>query len=157
MLRLIHSADWHLGHSLHGVSRAYEHARFLTWLGEQLEQREEVALYPAKAYVTDEEQSEQAEQAAEEARRTREQVDKLKAELGEAKLALDQRPLLEEGRLPQLEQALERFVLTQAHPGSTFSTIPRSADILYLLSMIEQGACHRSFVRNNIQKVPLKV
>ncbi len=39
MLRLFPSADWHLGHSLHGVSRDYEHARFLAWLGEQLKQR----------------------------------------------------------------------------------------------------------------------
>ena len=38
-MRLINTADWHLGHSLHGISRDYEHARFLTWLGEQLEQR----------------------------------------------------------------------------------------------------------------------
>ena len=44
MLRLFHSADWHLGHSLHGVPRDYEHARFLTWLGEQLEQRRADAL-----------------------------------------------------------------------------------------------------------------
>ena len=32
MLRLVHTADWHLGHSLHGVSREFEHARFLGWL-----------------------------------------------------------------------------------------------------------------------------
>ncbi|MEM7019876.1 MAG: exonuclease SbcCD subunit D C-terminal domain-containing protein [Pseudomonadota bacterium] len=32
MLRLIHTADWHLGHTLHGVSRAYEHQCFLDWL-----------------------------------------------------------------------------------------------------------------------------
>lgn len=32
MLRVLHSADWHLGHTLHGHSRAHEHARFLEWL-----------------------------------------------------------------------------------------------------------------------------
>ena len=28
-LRILHTADWHLGHSLHGLSRDYEHERFL--------------------------------------------------------------------------------------------------------------------------------
>ena len=37
MLRLVHTADWHLGHSLHGVSREFEHNRFLQWLLETLE------------------------------------------------------------------------------------------------------------------------
>ncbi|MDP3837710.1 MAG: exonuclease subunit SbcD, partial [Methylococcales bacterium] len=32
MLKLIHTADWHLGHSLHGVSRQLEHQQFLDWL-----------------------------------------------------------------------------------------------------------------------------
>lgn len=36
-LRLIHSADWHLGQTLHGVSREQEHARFLSWLLDTLE------------------------------------------------------------------------------------------------------------------------
>jgi len=36
MLRLIHTADWHLGHTLHGVSRDFEHERFLAWLLEAL-------------------------------------------------------------------------------------------------------------------------
>lgn len=36
-MRLIHTADWHLGQTLHGVSRDYEHGRFLTWLLEVLE------------------------------------------------------------------------------------------------------------------------
>ena len=31
-MRLLHTADWHLGQTLHGVSRAYEHQRFLEWL-----------------------------------------------------------------------------------------------------------------------------
>ncbi|TCV90668.1 exonuclease SbcCD subunit D C-terminal domain-containing protein [Sulfurirhabdus autotrophica] len=40
MLRIIHTADWHLGHTLHGMSREYEHKKFLDWLldtlGEQV-------------------------------------------------------------------------------------------------------------------------
>src|SRR5690554_5898916 len=32
MLRLLHTADWHLGHSLHGHDRSYEHRCFLSWL-----------------------------------------------------------------------------------------------------------------------------
>ena len=31
-LRIIHTADWHLGHQLHGQSREYEHQHFLDWL-----------------------------------------------------------------------------------------------------------------------------
>lgn len=31
-MRLLHTSDWHLGHAPHGVSREYEHARFLEWL-----------------------------------------------------------------------------------------------------------------------------
>lgn len=38
-LRILHTADWHLGHSLHGVSREYEHARFLDWLLDELQAR----------------------------------------------------------------------------------------------------------------------
>jgi len=34
VLRVLHTADWHLGHSLHGHSRAHEHAEFLAWLSE---------------------------------------------------------------------------------------------------------------------------
>lgn len=36
MLKVLHTADWHLGHSLHGVSRYLEHQRFLSWLLNQL-------------------------------------------------------------------------------------------------------------------------
>lgn len=32
MLRIIHTADWHLGHTLHGMSREFEHQNFLEWL-----------------------------------------------------------------------------------------------------------------------------
>lgn len=37
MLRIIHTADWHLGHTLHGVSREPEHGAFLGWLLDTLE------------------------------------------------------------------------------------------------------------------------
>lgn len=35
-MRIVHTADWHLGHTLHRVSREREHARFLKWLLELL-------------------------------------------------------------------------------------------------------------------------
>ncbi|MEJ1391535.1 MAG: exonuclease sbcCD subunit D, partial [Candidatus Sedimenticola sp. (ex Thyasira tokunagai)] len=44
MLRIIHTADWHLGHTLHGVSRHYEHEKFLDWLLERMEERQIDAL-----------------------------------------------------------------------------------------------------------------
>lgn len=31
-MRLLHTSDWHLGQSLHGQDRDYEHQAFLTWL-----------------------------------------------------------------------------------------------------------------------------
>jgi exonuclease SbcD len=36
LLRLLHTSDWHLGHTLHGRERRYEHQRFLAWLLEAL-------------------------------------------------------------------------------------------------------------------------
>jgi exonuclease SbcD len=36
-LRLLHTADWHLGHSLHGIDRSYEHARLVEWLLDAIE------------------------------------------------------------------------------------------------------------------------
>lgn len=36
-MRLLHTADWHLGQTLHGLDRAPEHARFLAWLLDHLE------------------------------------------------------------------------------------------------------------------------
>ena len=36
-LRIIHTADWHLGHNLHGISREYEHGLFLAWLLDTLQ------------------------------------------------------------------------------------------------------------------------
>ena len=40
MLRLLHTADWHLGQTLHGVDRAWEHEQFLTWLLDELVARD---------------------------------------------------------------------------------------------------------------------
>lgn len=37
MLRLLHTSDWHLGHTLHDVPRDAEHAQFLSWLLAMLE------------------------------------------------------------------------------------------------------------------------
>lgn len=36
-MRLLHTADWHLGQTLHDVDRSYEHHRFLNWLLDTLE------------------------------------------------------------------------------------------------------------------------
>jgi len=36
-MRLLHTADWHLGHTLHGVDRGPEHDRFTAWLLDQLD------------------------------------------------------------------------------------------------------------------------
>lgn len=36
MLRILHTSDWHLGHTLHDLSRRYEHGQFLRWLLDQL-------------------------------------------------------------------------------------------------------------------------
>jgi exonuclease SbcD len=44
---LCHTADWHLGHTLHRRSRDHEHARFLVWLADQLEARAADALVVA--------------------------------------------------------------------------------------------------------------
>lgn len=44
MLRVLHTADWHLGHSLHGHSRTHEHAKFLAWLGEVIVEKRVDAL-----------------------------------------------------------------------------------------------------------------
>lgn len=46
-LRLIHSADWHLGQSLHGHDRHAEHAAFLAWLLDTLVERAADALIVA--------------------------------------------------------------------------------------------------------------
>ncbi|MCK2183817.1 exonuclease SbcCD subunit D [Halomonas getboli] len=47
MLRLIHTADWHLGQSFHGQERHEEHRAFLAWLLETLVERDADALLVA--------------------------------------------------------------------------------------------------------------
>jgi exonuclease SbcD len=37
-MRLLHTSDWHLGHTLHDVPRDHEHEQFLGWLGDTLVQ-----------------------------------------------------------------------------------------------------------------------
>lgn len=44
MLRLLHTADWHLGHTLHELPRLHEHERFLAWLAGVIESEEVDAL-----------------------------------------------------------------------------------------------------------------
>jgi DNA repair protein SbcD/Mre11 len=44
MLRFLHTADWHLGHSFHGFDRELEHAAFLQWLVRLCEERQPDAL-----------------------------------------------------------------------------------------------------------------
>lgn len=44
---LFHSADWHLGQTLHGIDRGIEHERFFQWLVETLEQAQANALVVA--------------------------------------------------------------------------------------------------------------
>jgi DNA repair protein SbcD/Mre11 len=39
LIRILHTSDWHLGHTLHGVSREYEHREFLAWLLDTIENR----------------------------------------------------------------------------------------------------------------------
>ncbi|MDE1165676.1 MAG: exonuclease SbcCD subunit D C-terminal domain-containing protein [Pseudomonas sp.] len=39
-MRLFHTSDWHLGQSLHGQDRDFEHACFLDWLLKQLRERQ---------------------------------------------------------------------------------------------------------------------
>ena len=43
-MRLFHTSDWHLGQSLHGQERDFEHACFLDWLLGQLRLRQPDAL-----------------------------------------------------------------------------------------------------------------
>ena len=43
-MRLLHTSDWHLGHTLHEASREEEHAAFLEWLLDTIEERDVDAL-----------------------------------------------------------------------------------------------------------------
>ena len=36
-MRLVHTSDWHLGHTLHEISRRAEHLAFFDWLLGRLE------------------------------------------------------------------------------------------------------------------------
>jgi len=36
-LRLLHTADWHLGHTLHGIERTYEHEKLIRWVLDTIE------------------------------------------------------------------------------------------------------------------------
>ena len=46
-MRLLHTSDWHLGQTLHQFERTYEHAQFLAWLLDTLEQEQIDALLVA--------------------------------------------------------------------------------------------------------------
>jgi len=46
-LRIVHTSDWHLGHSLKRQSREHEHAAFLAWLLRRLEEVQADALLVA--------------------------------------------------------------------------------------------------------------
>jgi exonuclease SbcD len=46
-MKLLHTSDWHLGHTLHGLSREVEHEAFLAWLLDVLEERGTDALIVA--------------------------------------------------------------------------------------------------------------
>ncbi|MFM5741963.1 exonuclease SbcCD subunit D C-terminal domain-containing protein [Aeromonas veronii] len=39
-MKILHTADWHLGHQLHGHDRRFEHDAFLDWLSDTLKARE---------------------------------------------------------------------------------------------------------------------
>lgn len=39
-MKLLHTADWHLGHRLHGHERYYEHRSFLDWLMNEIVKRD---------------------------------------------------------------------------------------------------------------------
>ena len=43
-MRLVHTADWHLGHTLAGHSREREHQKFLTWLADVVDEEAADAL-----------------------------------------------------------------------------------------------------------------
>lgn len=46
-MRILHTADWHLGHTLHELSRELEHRCFLTWLLDALDEHQIDALLVA--------------------------------------------------------------------------------------------------------------
>ena len=44
MIRILHTADWHLGQTFFGYDRTEEHGVFLNWLAEEIRQKEIDAL-----------------------------------------------------------------------------------------------------------------
>lgn len=46
-MRILHTSDWHLGQEFHGFGREHEHAAFLAWLEDQLEEHSVDALLVA--------------------------------------------------------------------------------------------------------------
>ncbi|RMG08698.1 MAG: exonuclease subunit SbcD [Planctomycetota bacterium] len=46
-MKLVHTSDWHLGHTLHGIGREREHEAFLDWLLDRLEEEQADALVVA--------------------------------------------------------------------------------------------------------------
>ena len=44
MIRILHTADWHLGQTFFGYDRAGEHEVFLNWLAGEIREREIDAL-----------------------------------------------------------------------------------------------------------------
>ena len=44
MIRILHTADWHLGQTFFGYDRTGEHEVFLNWLAEEIRQKEIDAL-----------------------------------------------------------------------------------------------------------------
>ena len=44
MIRIFHTADWHLGQTFFGYDRTEEHGVFLNWLAEEIRQKEIDAL-----------------------------------------------------------------------------------------------------------------
>ena len=40
MIRILHTADWHLGQTFFGYDRTEEHGVFLNWLAEEIRQKE---------------------------------------------------------------------------------------------------------------------
>lgn len=52
-MRILHTADWHLGQTFFEYDRSYEHGRFLTWLHEQIsETRADVLLIAGDVFDT---------------------------------------------------------------------------------------------------------
>lgn len=52
-MRLLHTSDWHLGHTLHDVPRDFEHEAFLGWLLETIgEQRVDALLVAGDIFDT---------------------------------------------------------------------------------------------------------